>query len=217
MTLEFDPSDDFPAVADGLTSVTLTRPGSSASSQVTHALRCRVRTREAERTDRLEGRYRASDVAWHLPVSELSVPPRLGDVIVDGEGQRWTVLDVQKTTLDSRWRCLCRNLAIVHGLDQYIDIEKATYTKGEGGAEVPTWQTWKTGLPARIQPVQGEVKDEHQRRVTAARFKVFVAQDVPVDHTHRIKGPDAAVYRVTGCRKADRLDALMEIDVVRLS
>ena len=43
-----------------------------------------------------------------------------------------------------------------------------------------------------------------------------MAEYVPVDHAHRIKGPDGTVYRVTGYRKADRIDALMEIDVVRV-
>ena len=47
--------------------------------------------------------------------------------------------------------------------------------------------------------------------------EVFLAEDVSVDHTHRIKGPDGTIYRVTGCRKADRIDALLEIDVVRVN
>ena len=211
--MDFDPSDDFSNLVDGLTSATVTRPGSSATTEVTHALRRPIRTREAEKS---EGRYTASDVVWHLPSSEISTPPRPGDVIVDEDGRRWTVLDVEKTTLDGRWRCVARNLAVVHGLDQYVDVEKATYAKGDGGADQPTWQVWKTGLRAKIQPAQVEVRDEHDGRATAAGFKVFLAEDVAVDHTHRIKGPDGAVYRVTGCRKADRIDALVEIDVVRV-
>ena len=213
MATEFDPSDDLAGVVDGLTSATVTRPGSSTTTEVTHALRRPIRTREAEKS---EGRYTASDVVWHLPSSETSTPPRPGDVIVDEDGRRWTVLDVEKTTLAGRWRCVARNLAVVHGLDQYVDVEKATYAKGDGGADRPTWQVWKTGLRAKIQPAQVEVRDEHDGRATAAGFKVFLAEDVAVDHTHRIKGPDGAVYRVTGYRKADRIDALVEIDVVRV-
>jgi len=212
MAIEFDPSDDLAGVVDGLTSATVTRPGSSATTEVTHALRRPIRTREAEAS---EGRYSASDVAWHLPASEMPTAPRPGDVIVDEDGRRWTVLDVEKTTLDGRWRCVARNLAVVHGLDQYVDVEKATYAKGEGGADQPTWQVWKTGLRAKIQPARVEVRDEHDGRATAAGFKVFLAEDVAVDHTHRIKGPDGAVYRVTGYRKADRIDALVEIDAIR--
>ncbi len=223
MTLQFNPGDDFSGVIDGLQSITVTRPGSSLAIRVDGALRRAVTTAEAEslkstytaRSSPSEGKYTASDVTWHLPASELSQPPRLGDVIVVDDAQHWTVLAVLQTTLDSRWRCVCRNLAIVHGLDEYVDIEKATYSKGDGGADEPTWHTWKTGLPARIQPVAAEVKNLNGRQVTVTTFTVFLAQAVAVDHTHRLKGPDAAIYRITGYRKPDRIDTLMEISAVR--
>ena len=211
--MDFDPTDDFSNTSDGLTSLTVTRPGGSASSEVTHALRCPIRTREAEKSG---GRYTASDVTWHLPASELSAAPRPGDVIVDAEGQRWTVLDVAESTLSGRWRCVSRNLAVVHGLDEYVDIEKASYTKGVGGADEPTWRTWRTGLRAKIQPARVRVEHQHERGVTMTGFKVFLAEDVPVDHTCRVKGSDGTVYRVVGHRNADRIDALAEIDVVRV-
>jgi head-tail joining protein len=212
MTIQFDAGNDLVEVADGLAQVTLTRPGTSDSTQVAHALRRMVKVREIKE---LDGHYRASDVTWHLPTSEMASPPRLGDVIIDTDGQRWTVLDARKATAGSRWRCVCRNLAVVHGLDQYVDIEKVTYTKSDGGADVPTWRAWKTGLKAKIQPIETRSAQQHDRRITAARFKIFVAEDLTVDHTHRVKGPDGTVYRITGSRRADRIDRLMEIDVVR--
>ena len=214
MALEFDPNEDLAGVTDGLVAVTVTRPGSSTSTEVAHALRRMVRTREAEES---EGRYTAGDVTWHLPASELAFAPRPGDVIVDTDGQRWTVLDVQHTALGDRWRCVSRNLAVVHGLDEYVDVEKATYAKGDGGADEPTWRVWRTGLRAKIQPARVLVKDEHEQRTAAAEFKVFLAEDLAVDHTHRVKGPDGTRYRVTGYRKADRIDALTEIDAKRMS
>ena len=210
--MDFDPTDDFANTTDGLTSVTVTRPGGSNSAEVSHALRRPIRTREAERSG---GRYTASDVTWHLPASELSFAPRPGDLIVDAEGQRWTVLDITQTTLGARWRCVSRNLAVVHGLDEYVDLEKATYAKGAGGADEPTWHTWRTGLRAKIQPARIVVRHEHQRQVTAAGFKVFLLDVVAVDHTCRIKGSDGTRYRIIACHKADRIDALVEIDVVR--
>jgi len=212
MTIQFDAGNDLAEVADGLVQVTLTRPGSSNSTQVAHALRRMVKVREIKE---LDGHYRASDVTWHLPVGETTSRPRLGDVIIDTDGQRWTVLDVRKATADSRWRCVCRDLAVVHGLDQYVDIEKAAYAKSDGGADVPTWRAWRTGLKAKIQPAESRTKQQHDRRVTTARFRVFVAEDLAVDHTHRVKGPDGTVYRITGSQRAERIDRLMEIDVVR--
>lgn len=212
MPLPFDPGDDLARVADGLEKVTITRPGSSVAAVVAHALRSRVYDRGVAES---AGRYTANDVAWHLPVSELPDAPQVGDVILDAEGRRWTVLDAEKASLGSRWRCAARNLAVVHGLDAYVDIEKATVTKGQGGAETRSWHTWKTGLSARIQPAGTEVRREHDRQVTVARFTIYLAEDVELDCTHRVRGPDGAVYDVAAVRKADRVDALMEIDAVQ--
>jgi hypothetical protein len=212
MTIQFDAGNDLVDVADGLAPVTVTRPGSSGSTQVAHALRRMVRVREIQE---LDGQYRASDVTWHLPVGEMPSRPRLGDVIIDAEGQRWTVLDVQKASAESRWRCVCRDLAVVHGLDQYVDIEKAAYTKSDDGVDAPAWRAWKTGLKAKIQPVESRTGQRHGRRVTRARFKILLAEDLALDHTHRVRGPDATVYRITGSQRAERIERLMEIDVVR--
>ncbi len=210
----FDPSDDFPSVADGLEAVTVTRLGSLAATAVAHVLRQAVHTREAERS---QGRYTAADVAWNLPASEMPEPPRPGDAIIDAAGQRWTVLEVSQVTLRNRWRCVARNLAVFHGLDDFIDLEKAEFAKGDGGAEEPTWHVWKAGLRARIQPATAEIRAEHERQTAAAQFKVFLEDETPLDHTLRIRGPDGTIYAITGYRKAEAIDALMEIDAVRVS
>jgi hypothetical protein len=209
----FDPSDDLASVADGLEAVTVARRGSSASTAVAHALRQALRTREAERS---QGRYTAGDVVWQLPVSELSEPPRPGDILLDAGGHRWTVLDVSQAALASRWRCVARNLAVAHGLDDYIDLEKAEFAKGAGGADEPTWRVWRTGLRARVQPASAEVRTEHDQQATAARFKVFLADEVALDHTVRIRGPDGTIYAIARYTKADAIDALLEIDAIRV-
>jgi len=210
----FDPRDDFASVTDALEAVTIRRAGSSAAMEVAHALRQAIRTREAERS---EGRYTAHDVVWHLPASEVSEPPRPGDAIVDADAERWTVLQVAQATLQSRWRCVARNLAVFHGLDDHIDLERAEFAKGEGGAVEPAWHVWKAGLRARIQPAAAGLQTDHDRPTLAARYKVFLADDVPIDRTLRIRGPDGAIYTVTGYRKADAIDALLEIDALRMS
>ncbi len=210
----FDPSDDFAAVTDGLVPVTVMRPGSSARTDVAGALRQAVRAREI---DQSPGRFESGDVVWHLPAAELPEPPQPGDVILDPDGVRWTVLDVRHRVLGSRWRCVARNLALFHGLDDYVDIEKAGYTKGSGGADEVAWHVWRAGLRARIEPLDAAVRAEHGKQSAAARFRVYLAEDVPVDHLHRIKAADGTVYAITGHRKAERIDALMEIDVVRVS
>jgi len=209
----FDPSDDFVSVTDALEAVAVRRPGSSTATAVAHALRHAVLTREAERSN---GRYTAGDVVWHLPAVEMAEPPRPGDVIVDAAAQRWTVLEVAQATLRSRWRCVARNLAVFHGLDDYIDLEKAEFAKGDGGAGEPTWHVWKAGLRARIQPATADLQADHDRQGIAARFKVFLADEAPIDHTLRIRGPGGEIYTITGYQKADAIDALLEIDALRV-
>jgi len=66
----------------------------------------------------------ADDLVWHLPVAELPDAPRLGDVILDGIGRRWTILAVKLATLGVRWRCETRDVAIAAGLDDAISVQK---------------------------------------------------------------------------------------------
>ncbi len=213
MPLDFNPRNDFARVLDGLAAVTLRRRDGSAEAEAPRALRRPIRTREAEAS---QGRYTQSDATWHLPAAELASAPQPGDLIVECGGRRWTVLDVTETLLDGRWRCVARDLAVHHGLDQSIDIEVAEYAKTAGGAEEPTWRISRVGVPARIQPLEVEVRTEHQRISAAARFRVFLADELSLDERHRIRGPDGTRYRVVACRNAERIDALMEVDVVRI-
>lgn len=210
----FNLDRDFITVTDGLHPVTLTRPDGSLTVEVVHALRLTIRTEEARRSG---GHYTTSDVVWHLPAAELPQAPRLGDVLVDLQGQRWTLLQVQEAAQGHRWRCVARNLAVVHGLDQTVDLEKATYTKSLLGASKATWEPWRTGLQARIQPRTVAVGERHDRLDAVAQFTVVLAENVEVDQTHRLKGPDGARYRILAARRAERIDALMELDVERIA
>ncbi len=214
MSAHFDPGNDFPNVVDRGEAVTLRRPGSTATATTSGALRQAVTTREAETS---RGEYTTSDIVWHLPASDITDQPGPGDVIVDGDDTRWTILAVTRTTADSRWRCVCRNLAVAHRLDQYVNIERAVYTKDIRGAMQATWRPWRTGLAARIQAVGANNIDKHQQDATRAEFQVFLADSIALDHTHRIKGPDGTLYQITGFKKPDRIDTLMEVDAVRVT
>jgi hypothetical protein len=213
MSLSFDPSSDFVRAADGLEPVTLLRGGTSAAAAgtaIAHALRCAVTTREAAASD---GRYTASDVVWHLPVAEVSQRPRLGDVLRDAQGVCWVVLDVVESTLGSRWRCTARSLAIAHGLDATITILRAAYPKGTGGAMDPVWQPWRTGISARIEPLSAQTGLEDESRKTTARCRVFIEEQLFLDHRHRILAADGTVYRVLSTTASERIGELPSIDV----
>jgi len=220
MPLNFNPDSDFAQVTDGLETVTLWRRGSSRTTVVTGAKRAVATTQSAKTRNRhntwkdiaSDGRYAARDLDWHLPAQQLDDAPRPGDAIVDSDGRRWTILETQRATLQSRWRCATRNLAIVYGLDDTVTILKATYAKGNAGALEATWRPWKTGVRARIQPAATEVRTERQARRTNRRFRIFLEEDVALDHTHRIKAPDGTIYGIRGTNGADRIDEVQTVD-----
>ncbi len=209
-----DLSRDFVRIADGVEAVTILRPGSVVRMAVPHALHQGIRMGEAADSD---GRYLASDVVWHLPFFEFDAAPRPGDVILDAREQRWTMLDVRRTTLDTRWRCVARNLAIAHGLDDVIEIDKATYEKGQGGAATPVWRTWRSGVRARIPPVESGIERRADQAKAADRCTVFIADELMLGRDHRLRAADGTLYAVRGWRKAQRIDALIEIDAERIS
>jgi len=212
MSVNFDASDDFAAVSDSAETVTFHRRGATPGSPgvaVAHGLRRAVGVREAAESN---GHYTASDVVWHLPVQELADLPHLGDVIVDAAGGRWTVLQVQLVTLRTRWRCTARSLAIVYGLDDTVTILKAAYSKGSGGAAQAIWQTWKTGVRARIQPAAATTGSQHRARRTTQRVQIFVAEDLALSHDHRIQGSDGTMYHVVAVSGAQRIGELQTIE-----
>lgn len=214
----FNPSDDLSTVADGTETVTLLRRGRTlgeAGTVIDHALRRAVTAGEATiiTTGDIRkhvpsgGRQLADDVVWHLPVSQLPDAPRLGDIVLDGDGRRWTILSVKRATLGARWRCETRNLAIVVALDDTISIQKNIGTSAE-----PTWQTWKTGIRARVQPVRTTIHSDAETPSTTTQYRIFVEESVELDHTCRIRGADGTIYTVTATIGAEQIGELQVIE-----
>ncbi|MEE9603278.1 MAG: head-tail adaptor protein, partial [Thermoguttaceae bacterium] len=160
---------------------------------------------------RSNGKYTASDLTWHLPCEQLSKRPGLGDVITDAGGQRWTVLDVRAATLQSRWQCSTRNLAVVYALDDTVTVLKAVYAKGDGGAASATWRPWRTGIRARIQPLETGMGVRHASRQAANQYTIFIEEDLSLDHTHRIKAADGTIYKITNIEGTQRIGKLPAI------
>jgi hypothetical protein len=205
----FDPSSDLAAVADGLEPVTVLRRGTSDALVVEHALRRHVTTQEAATSN---GHYTQTDLRWWLPVAECDGQPSLGDVLADSAGNRWTVLEMADSRQTGRWLCTCRNLAIVHALDDTVSVEQALVSKGEGGAAVKTWTTWRTGIRARIQPAAAEIPTDQGLQYTRRKYTIFFAEELPLDHTHRIRAADGTTYKITGWTRAQRIGDLQTID-----
>ena len=219
----FDPTADFASVVDGLEAVTLMRRGTSTTDAVANALRRAVTLKEASASGQVgqeggaavagDGKYTMQDVVWHLPIEELATRPRLGDVIKDSASERWTVLEVIQQTLLSRWRCVTRNLAIVYGLDDTLTIEKATYAKGTAGASVRTWAVWRTGVRARLQPMDVQPEITAGTRRSEKTFTAWLAIDYPIDDTHRLRDAEGNYYRIAATSDSEALGQLQKVEV----
>ena len=208
MPVLFDPSTDFEDVCDGLEPVTLV-PRSGDTIEIAHALQRALTTAEIEASN---GKYVGGDVRWHLPDAETTSEMKLGDEIKDANGRRYKIIDKQHATLENRWRLICRDMAVVWGLDCFVTVLTATYTKGAGGAQEPTWKVSQTGIRARIQPESLDVEHDHDAQHRVKMVKVFVGEDIKVDHTNRLKGPDGTLYKITGYTGAERIGETQAID-----
>lgn len=207
----FDPSPDLTQVADGVEPVRLLRRGQSPGSPGTlvAAHRGNVTAREAAASG---GRLTGSDVVWRVP-GAVDPPPRIGDLVVDAAGQRWTILAIRQLPLGAGWRLSARNLALVAGLDSTIAILRPEYTKSSGGAAEAVWRTWRTGVRARVQPDAATTVTEANVQRSVARAVVLIVDDLPIDAAHRIQTADGAVYRVCTVRPAAQLGEPTTIEV----
>jgi len=222
--MTFDPSGDFTTVTDGLEAVVLLRRGRTSAGDgtaISHALRRVTTAGEADVFNRSDvrkrvaggGRYTAADVVWHLPAAELADPPEPGDAILDAAGRRWTILDAQYAALGSRWKCNARNIAIAYGLDDTIAVLKAV----ELGGDPPetAWRTWRTGVRARIQPGETTVNREDETPLTTRRYRIFVEENLDLDHTYCLRGADGTIYTIVSTLGAERIGELQVITAER--
>jgi hypothetical protein len=212
MTVLLDLQTDFAAIADRLEAVTLQRGDGSGVVAILAVLRRAITTREAAISD---GKYTTADVRWHLAASELAQPPRLGDRIVDGSGEAWTILLTRLATCGSRYECIARNLAIAGGLDTLVTIRREVATKGTSGAVERSWENYRINVRARIQEQAAVRSEQHGRQSGVVTAKVYVAEQILVDNGFQIVAADGTVYEVTGFESPDSIGSLFVINAER--
>jgi len=207
MTLTLAIADDLD-LFDGLETATFTHRVDSSTDAITVALFRAISTDEAAASD---GKYTTEDVRAHVKTSEVGTDPEPGDTITDASGVIWTILSVQRDTLATRWRLICRRLDIADEASTLITIESATWAKSAGGAQVATWSTSQSNVRAKIQRIAADETDETNQRQVKARFVITSEVQNLVGKSHRILGSDATIYRILGYRNTDRIDSLYEI------
>ena len=200
MTLSFHAAADFARLVDGLEAVTLARRGGAVTSS-------------------LDGRRTASSISeaapsatWDLAQAECPTPPSPGDALIDAAGSRWTVLAIHPAVHTGRWKCACLNLAIQYGLDDTVSVDESERISQPGGGVSLTWGAWRTGVRARIQPLRATVHNELEPPQSVRTYRIYLAEELPLDHRHRIRAADGALYGVTAYSAAAALDSLPYVD-----
>jgi hypothetical protein len=222
MTINFTPNNDFAAVADGLEPVTLLRreTPNGPGEAILHALRRTIDAAEVvgknRKTIESDGRYTAADANWSLPAAELTRAPRLGDAILDAAGRRWTILEVRLVALSARWRCRTRELSIANGLEDDVAILQAEISTNESGEVETVWIVLHEHIRARIQPLKTKITLENSIPTSVRRCRIILAESFDLDHTHRLRGSDGALYRPVTVAGFPQLGELQTIDVERI-
>lgn len=172
----WNPQADFPAIADALQPVTFVAADDTETA-IAAALRRPISRRDIAASG---GRLTQADVIWHLPQSELALAPRPGERIIDGGATSWAITRVEQDTLDSRWRCICRQSELAAALTEPLDWLQAAWTKDEHGALAPEWSLAGEDLAAVVQA--GAAQESLIRGVRAFRqtFAISLATELAV-------------------------------------
>jgi hypothetical protein len=205
MPIDLNIADDFATIIDSAEPITLKRRGGATTIAIPKAWRYSSIAQAAEPGVAASVR---SDVVWQFGWSESVERPRVGDVLIDAAHNCWTVLSVEVRGNHSRLRCVTRNLRIAHELNNRIEIQQAIWEDSGSGPEIVGWTTFRTAVPAHIQPDRTVVDDTADPPTSTTTFRVLLNDDTPLDHNHRLVDADGVAYQVLEYSQADRIDAL---------
>ena len=193
---------------DRLEMVDVYAPGEATPTAVDGALRRASQRRQHAPSD---GAYHQTDVAWHLPQSLLATPPVLGTRLIDAAGQAWSVLEVEEATLQTRWACQCRRLAIEDLAENRVTIQRATILVGTHGEPAWEWHDWLSDRLARVQPLERDNQQQHGQWLSMATHRVYLADDLELGAQDRIV-QGTRLLAVLRQRRPSRLEGWTEVE-----
>jgi head-tail adaptor len=212
MTFELNIANDLTLHRDGLMDVTLTRRAGGDPETEIPAIRRMIRLAEAGISN---GKYTTQDVRIHFAVNQIGGDaPVPGDTLTDPDGNIWTILAVETATLQTRFACVCRNLAITEELTTLVTVQAATYSKGTYGEQVATWANVSglVDVRARVQKIAADRELDQGRIVMQPTYKVYMQQQFEAGPQHRIITSTGQKLRVIGYSKPDDIGSLFEVD-----
>jgi len=204
--------NDFAQLVDGLESVDLHRRHSSETVTISAAHRHEAISSEANPSD---GLVQQADAIWHLQMPTSESAPKIGDVVLDENQRRWTILETQELSLLGRWRCETRELSIAYGCQDRVDVERAVWGDLGAGPVIVDWVYAFTALPVRIQPEEIVVDDSLDPTVTKSFFQIHLSESILLEPDDRFVAEDGTVYLLQSYEGAERIDRLPVAKVLR--
>jgi hypothetical protein len=208
-------------VYDGLESVTFIsqRNDGAMKDYVASAKRRALTTREQAAS---AGAYEAADVSWIVPDQFIrpGMTPKPGDVVIDSDQNRYTVLEVNSIKLRNDWRLITRNLSISYQLGHYVDLQKAAVSYDRAGVEVQSYPEDGGGsvpyanLLCRVQLATEVEVDERLIRGFAGDYLIYLSQQIvfTADYNRfRVRWVDRGIthfFDILGYKQAEQIAEL---------
>lgn len=156
--------------------------------------------------------------SYFIPKSSYSGPPRIGDLIVspvtgiDPVSLTYTVLGVSDAGALGAWELGCVCLQLQSDLRQTLSFLRPNDAVDSAYRLTPTYTTFASGVPARIQPEGGDGMPVYDRVTMPSRFVAFLGQ------TLALRAKDRAFdgtnyYTVLSYEMPERLDELQRVDL----
>lgn len=162
------------------------------------------------------GVYTTQDRNWIIPKALFVPQPKPSDWLFDNLGTRWTVLSVDHEAFESVWRLTTRNLVLAHQLDDLVTIAAPVNSQDAAGSRTPTFVAVYQHVPARIQEISGESRDERGKRLTARQYTVYLGQRVTITQEHQlIDEATGDIYEIRSYSRPDLITDLQQLECER--
>ncbi len=214
MGFQFDFSADF-LTLDNLQPLTL-RIAGQADQAIPAA---QQHARSYQDPDAAGGQVLEGDRYWVWPIAATPVQPPLGSLLIDQDGNPWTILSLtKKQTPQGVWTARGRNLAVAYGLNNIAQVWKAAYSKSPAGEALATYSQLLSGIPARFQPSTQDAKILEDAEWPKTTYRVILGVDIfapeipvePASADYRLVDSAGRHFRILQYRRAERIDVLPE-------
>jgi len=206
------PAADFNEIVDNLESVTFRRRNSTTELRVDAAYRQQSQTHESLPS---AGEVLQTDTVWHLSLATETGPPRPGDLVIDQQGARWTILETEQLVALGRWKCNARDLQLVYGCHSQADVARPVWGDNGSGPEIVDWTDICMALPVNIQLDEMLLDSSTEPPTKQLLYDITLGESIALEPDDRLTAADGLSYRVQALLQANRIDVLPLAKAIR--